>query len=318
MRAAVIRELGATPAIESDWPEPVAEAGETLVETTAVGLNPVDLAITSGKFYEPAPPLPFAAGREGVGLVIDSPRFASGARVYTLKARTGSLADQFVADARMTWELPDGDDHADVVSVGIAGLAGWLAVQERAALKPGESVLVLGATGTVGSVAVQAARIIGAHRVVAAGRDPERLARCRELGADATVEMGEGTDLQAAFRDAFPDGGPDVVIDPLWGAPALAAIQAAAPDMRLVNLGQAAGAEVSLASAAVRSKRVRIIGHTVFGSPVHELAAAQTTMLAHIRAGRLEVDTIEYPLERVAEAWDEQRKGPHHKLIVIP
>ncbi len=314
MRAAVIRELGATPEVE-EWPEPVAGDGATLVETTAVGLNPVDLAITSGKFYEPHPPLPFTAGREGVGIVIASPRFATGTRVYTNKAR-GSLADQFIADEARTWELADGEDHAAAVALGIAGLAGWVAVEERAKVEPGDRVLVLGATGTVGSVAVQAARILGAHRVVAAGRDPERLQRSLELGADAIVELDADTDLPQAFRDAFPDGGPDVVIDPLWGPPALAAITIAAPNMRMVNLGQAAGAEIALTSAAVRSKRLHIIGHTVFEAPVEVLAEAHNTMLSHVRAGRLKLDIVEYPLERVSEAWDEQRKGPHHKLVV--
>ena len=200
MRAAVIREFGATPTLE-EWPEPVADATHTLVETGAAALNPVDLTIASGSFYEGAPALPTVVGREGVGRVISSPSFAAGTRVYTIKAVTGSLAGRFVVDPAETWELPAGDDDVAATALGIAGLAGWVAVEEeRAGLKAGESVLVLGATGTVGSIAVQAARLLGAGRVVAAGRDAARLGRSRELGADAVVHLGEATDLQQAFR----------------------------------------------------------------------------------------------------------------------
>ena len=193
--------------------------------------------------------------------------------------------------------------------------AGWRSRSGRS-LQAGERVLVLGATGTVGSVAVQAARLLGASRVVAAGRDSERLARSRELGADETVHLGEAADMEQAFREAFPDGGPDVIIDPLWGAPALAAMAAAPANARVVNLGQSAGAEISLPSAVVRGKRLHLIGHTVFRTPVEELAAAHRTLLEHVRAGRLQVDLEEYSLDQTPEAWDNQRSGPATKLVI--
>jgi NADPH2:quinone reductase len=162
---------------------------------------------------------------------------------------------------------------------------------------------------------VQAARLLGAARVVAAGRDGERLERARRLGADAVVTLDSG-DAAEAFRAAFPDGGPDLVVDPLWGPPALAAIAIAPIGMRLVNLGQSAGASVDLASAAVRGRLVEIIGHTVFEAPHDDLAGAHRAMLGHVAAGELEVDIETYPLERAPEAWDVQRSGPHHKLVV--
>ncbi len=315
MQAAVISELGATPTVQ-EWPEPAADDGQTVVETGAAALNPVDLAIAAGVFYEGAPGVPYVPGREGIGRVVSSPAFAAGTRVYTLKTVTGSLAEQFVVDPEATWELPPGDDDAVATALGIAGLAGWLAVEERAQLQAGERVLVLGATGTVGSVAVQAAKLLGASRVVAAGRDSERLARSHKLGADETVLLGEASDMEQAFRNAFPDGGPEVIIDPLWGAPAMAALAAAPPNARVVNLGQSAGAEISLPSAVLRGKRLHLIGHTVFGSPVEELATAHRTMLEHVRAGRLHVDMEEYSLDQTPEAWDKQRSGPAHKLVI--
>jgi NADPH2:quinone reductase len=315
MKAAVVTELGRTPTVE-ELPEPTPGEGQSLIETGAVGLNPVDLTIADGTFYGGHPPLPFAAGMEAVGRVLESPAFAAGTRVYTLRSATGTLAERFVADTGATWELPEGDDDAIAVALGVVGLAGWVAVEERAQLRPGERVLILGATGAVGSVAVQAARLLGAGRIVAAGRSPQRLERARELGAHAVVELRPDSDIEQAFRQAFADGGPDVVIDPLWGAPGLAAIAAAPPNTRIVNLGQSAGAEISLTSAALRGKRLRLIGHSVMSTPPPELAPVHRTMIEHARAGRLTIDLAEYPLDRIAEAWDEQRPGPERKLVV--
>ena len=313
MRAAVTHELGATPVIE-ERDEPVRAEGQALVETGAAALNPVDLAIGAGLFYGGHPPLPFTAGREGVGRVIEGEGFAPGTLVATLKTASGSLAERFTADESELWEIPAEADPVAATALGIAGLAGWLAVEERGRIQEGDRVLVLGATGTVGSVAVQAARLLGASRVVAAGRDAARLERSLKVGADATVAL-DG-DLQQAFRDAFPDGGPDLVIDPLWGSPALAAIAIAPVGMRFVNLGQSAGASVELASAAVRGRRLEIIGHTVFEAPHADLARGHRAMLAHVAAGELEVDIETYPLERAPEAWEAQRAGPAHKLVV--
>jgi len=314
MRAAVIHELGATPVVE-EHDEPVRGAGQALVESGAAGVNPVDLAIGAGVFYGGQPPLPFVAGREGAGRVVEGDAFAPGTLVATLKTASGSMAERFVADESELWEIPAEADPVVATALGIAGLAGWLAVEERGRIQEGDRVLVLGATGTVGSVAVQAARLLGASRVVAAGRDAARLERSLRLGADETVAIGEG-DAAEAFRAAFPDGGPDLVIDPLWGPPALAAIAIAPIGMRFVNLGQSAGASVELASAAVRGRLLEIIGHTVFEAPHADLARGHRAMLAHVAAGELEVDIETYPLDRAGEAWDAQRAGPAHKLVV--
>jgi NADPH:quinone reductase len=317
MRAAMVHDLGATPAVEQA-PEPVRGPGQALVEMIAVGLNPVDLAIVGGVFYGGHPPLPFAAGREGVGRVIGAEGFATGTHVYTLKAATGSLAERFVVDEAQAWALPDGTDPVAAAALGIAGMAGWVAVEERARLVAGERVLVLGATGTVGSVAVQAARLLGAGRIVAAGRDAERLERARRLGADAVVHIGDDTDLEAAFREAFADGGPDIVIDPLWGAPALEAMRMAPMNARLVNLGQSAGAELALPSATVRGKRLRIIGHSVFETPLDVMQAAHLALLGHAASGELVVDVETHPLDDVSEAWRSEKAGPPVKLVVVP
>jgi NADPH:quinone reductase len=315
MRAMVIHEYGGDPRVE-EHPAPERGEGQAVVEMGAAALNPVDIAIASGKFYAYRPDPPFVAGREGMGRVVEGTTLAPGTRVQTLKA-VGSMAERFVADEADLWVLPDGDDDVAAAALGIAGLAGWVAVQERGELQAGESVLVLGASGAVGLVAIQAAKLLGASRVVAAGRDRSRLERAQQLGADAVVELEDGK-LEDAFRGAFPDGGPDLVIDPLWGPPALAAMNIAGDGMRLVNLGQSAGVEVALPSATVRGKRLRIIGHTVFAMTRDEIAAAHAEMLGHVRDGSLELDVETVSLDDAPAAWEREKAGAHTKLVVTP
>ena len=154
-------------------------------------------------------------------------------------------------------EVPDGADPALAAGMGIAGMAGWLPFAWRAPLEGGENVLVLGATGSVGLVAVQTAKLLGAGRVVAAGRSAAGLERATQYGADATLRLDEVDDLVAAFKDAFGGEGPSYVFDPLWGEPAAAAVQAAVPQATIVNLGQSAGATSEIASRRCASRTCR-------------------------------------------------------------
>jgi NADPH2:quinone reductase len=188
----------------------------------------------------------------------------------------------------------------------------------RAPLSGGESVLVLGATGSVGLVAVQAARLLGAGRVVAAGRSAAGLERAARHGADATIRLDEAGDLVAAFKEAFGGKGPSYVFDALWGAPAAAAVQAAAPRATIVNLGQSAGATAELASAAVRFKNLSILGHTNFLVPPDELAEHYRRLVEHAVAGEIRLDVERVPLDSVADAWRRQSEGAGTKLVVVP
>jgi NADPH:quinone reductase-like Zn-dependent oxidoreductase len=227
-------------------------------------------------------------------------------------AERASVGDAFAID------VPDGADPAVAAGLGIAGLAGWLPLAWRAPLERGENVLVLGATGSVGLVAVQTAKLLGAARIVAAGRSASGLERALECGADAAVRLDEEDDLVAAFKDAFGGDGPSYVFDPLWGAPAAAAAQAAVPWARIVNLGQSAGATSELASAAVRFKSLSILGHTNFAVPIDELADHYRRLVGHTLAGDIRFDVERVPLDEVADAWRRQADGPGAKLVVAP
>ena len=199
MRAAVLRELGSPPEL-GEVDEPTGD----VVEVLAAPINPVDVGVASGAYVAGHPPLPYVPGCEAVGRTADGRTvwvFGGGFGLST----DGGIAEQAAIGDAVAVEVPDGADPALAAGLGIAGLAGWLPFAWRAPLAGGERVLVLGATGSVGLVAVQAAKLLGAARVVAAGRDEERLERAAALGADATVRIGEDGDLATAFREAAGD-----------------------------------------------------------------------------------------------------------------
>jgi NADPH:quinone reductase-like Zn-dependent oxidoreductase len=313
VRAALIREIGGAPeAAEVDAPD-----GDDVVEVVAAPINPIDLAVSRGALATGHPALPYVPGCEGVG------RTAGGRLVWLFggslgRTTNGAIAERASIGDAHAIDVPEGADPAVAAGLGIAGLAGWLPLAWRAPLRGGENVLVLGATGSVGLVAVQTAKLLGAARVVAAGRSREGLERALSLGADAAVRLDEAEDLGAAFKEAFGGEGPSYVFDPLWGAPAAAAAQAAVPWATIVNLGQSAGATSELASAAVRFKSLSILGHTNFAVPADELAEHYRRLVGHVVAGDIRFEVERVALEDVAGAWRRQAEGPGTKLVVVP
>jgi NADPH:quinone reductase len=310
VRAAVISELGRPPEL-ADRPEP---SGEAIYEVSAVSLNPIDVNVGAGRYFGGHPELPYVPGCEGVG------RASDGTRVYLFSdglglSRDGLLAERAAAPADLGIPLPDAVSDEIAASCGIAGMAGWMPVAWRAPVREDDCVLVLGATGTVGLVATQAAKLLGAQRVVAVGRNPERLKRAAELGADATVSLDED-DPVAAFKEAAGGNGPTYIVDTLWGPPAVAAIQAAAPGWRLVQIGQSADAEATLASAVIRGKMGELYGYTDFAVPRDEFREQYLRLVGHAAAGKIVFDVTTYPLERVAEAWERQANGANAKIVL--
>ena len=294
MRAALVTELGRPP-IVGEAPEP---SGPSL-EVLAAALNPIDRAVAAGKFYGGHPPLPYVPGCECVG------REDGGRVVWTFGgglglARNGTMAERAEPGAVVA-AVPEGVDPALAAALGIAGLAGWIPVARRAPVRADDRVLVLGATGTAGEVAVQAAKLLGAAYVVAAGRDPGRLERALELGADEAVP------LDGDF------GEPTYVFDPLCGEPLERAVAAAAPGARIVHLGQSAAPAATLTSAAIRSKQLELYGHSNFAVPPETLAEDYRTLVEHAAAGEIRLDVERVGLDEVGTAW--ARPG---KLVVVP
>jgi NADPH:quinone reductase len=314
MRAAVVRELGVPPGVE-EWPDPVPKGDEALVEVLAVPLNPIDVNTAAGRFYGGHPQLPYVPGSECVGRVEDSEEivWANGGGLGT--KRDGCLAERVAAPESALLPIPDNADPVLAGAFGIAGLAGWLPLAWRAPLEGGETVLVLGATGSVGLVAVQAAKILGAGRIVAAGRSADALERARAVGADETVVLGEENSRR--FRDACGGRGADVIIDPLWGNPLAAALDAAAPRARVVNVGQSAGPETTITSANVRGKELEILGYSTHGAPREVLAREYRRLVELATAGDVRLDVERVPFEEAPGAWKRQAAGAGTKLVVV-
>ncbi len=308
----MLTELGVPSLGAFAEPAPSA-AGQEVVEVVAAGINHLDLAKAAGTFYTGPPPLPSVPGSDGVG------RRADGSRVYfdAPVAPFGSLAERTLVAAETMLPIPDavGDEAAAVA--GNAGIAAMTAL-DRARLSAGERVLVLGATGSVGRIAVQAAIAMGAGRVVAAGRDRTRLEALAARTGCAVAPLGEAAPM-AAELEAAADGPVDVIVDPVWGEPALAAMGAAAQRARLVQLGQRAGATIELPAALLRSRRLELIGVSGALESHADRAAAYAGLMELIAAGKVTVDFERVPLDAVEDAWRRQVAGAvGTKLVVTP
>lgn len=314
MRAPVVERHGEPPVMR-EMPEPVADKA-TVVEVIAAALNPADLAIASGKFYTGPPPLPYVPGGEGVGRLLQNG--TAGPRVFFRAAfPNGSFAERASVSGGQTIAIPDGVPDGLAASLGTPGIAAYIGLTRRAQLKPGETVLILAASGVLGGIAIQVARLAGAGRIVAGARDEQGLARSKELGAHATVDLKQTDGLTERIREAS-GGQLNVVIDPLWGVPGVAALEAMSPFGRFVQLGAAAGAEAVVKSGVVRGRYLSILGHSNFSLPWEDLAAAYRALIEYAAVGKLTVEVEVMPLEAAAEAWKLQATSPHRKLALSP
>ena len=308
-----MREPGALPEIV-DRDEPDGE----LLEVLAAPLNAADLLAAAGGIPDTERYFPYVPGYEAVGRTpTDELVWVHGEEIGFGGAH-GAFAERVPLDGARVYPLPDELDPAVAAALGISGLAGWLPLAWRAPVERGDVVLVLGATGGAGTIALQAARLLGAARVVAAGRNLQALERAAELGADATVRLGDGDDLAAAFREACGGAGPTYVYDPLWNGPLAAAIEAAAPRARVVSLGRSAGPTLTIPSRPVVGRALTLMGHSMYEVPEDAFAAHHARLAAHVLAGDIVVDVERVPLEELPDAWRRKAAGAPGKLVALP
>jgi NADPH2:quinone reductase len=208
-----------------------------------------------------------------------------------------------VEDGRRAIDIPEGVGDELAIACGIAGLTGWLAVTWRAKVTPDDTVLVLGASGTLGATAVQAAKALGARRVIGAARRTEAVPDA----ADEVVSLESSQELPSAT----------VVIDGLWGEPAVHALAAAAPGVRFVQLGASAEAVATVPSASVRGKVANLLGFSIGSVPLDQLAVGYRELCEHARDGRISFELETYELGRIGEAWERQSSGSPGGKIVI-
>lgn len=269
MNAAVVKAFDQPPQYGT-FADPVPAEGEQLVTVTAAGLHPIVKALANGSHYGSTGELPFIPGVDGVG------RLADGTRVLFGSARSpyGTMAEYSLASRALCFPVPEGLDDAAAAGMANPGMSSWVALTARAGFVAGESVLILGATGTAGQLAVQIAKRLGARHVIAAARNRAALERLKDFGADALIALDQTPEeVVAAYRREFAGTGVNVVLDYLWGQPAELLLQAiaqkglhiSAPRLRYVQIGGSAGPSITLPAAALRSSGLELLG-SGFGS----------------------------------------------------
>ena len=304
MKAALVRGTGLAPAY-GDFAEPVAAGGEHRVMVTATAISQVARSRASGAHYSSSGAFPFVAGIDGVG------RLDDGRRVYFAMPRAphGSMAERTVVGSAQCVALPDGIDDVAAAAIANPGMSSWAAYTERARLKVGETVLVNGATGTAGRLAVQIARHFGAGKIIATGRDADALRSVAALGADVTIPLvGNEAALEDSFRQQF-GAGVDVVIDYLWGRSAECLLMAGAKagaeavPIRFVQIGSASGTDITLPSAVLRASAIELMGSGIGSIPLDRLIAAVGGLLQAAVPGGFKIAVNPIPLSEVEQAW---------------
>ncbi|HUQ59425.1 zinc-binding alcohol dehydrogenase family protein [Lentzea sp.] len=305
MRAALIVRPGQPPSL-ADRDEPSPAPGEVAVDVLAAPITPLDLLCATGTSYFGVPATPYVPGVQGIGTV-------DGHAVWFPTAAgmapgDGSMAAKAPARREDLVFLPDGVDPVVLAALGLSAVAAHMALTWRGELAPGETVIVLGC-GAVGQAAIQLARLAGAGRVVAAARSSEGRDRARRAGADAVVA------LDADFSEVA--AGADLLLDPLFGAPAAAAAQALRPGGRWVNLGGSAGETCPVSSSLLRSRSLRLSGYTNNELTAQQRADAIATVARHAVRGELTVDHEVVRLADVSDAWRRQAEGTAGGRIVL-
>ena len=321
MRAAVLSEPGQPPEYR-EHPDPLHEAGTTVVRMTAATVVPLDQLIASGTSYWGRPPVPYVPGDQGVGVVERSAVLPEGTRVFVETRagrvpRDGSLAERCAVPDEDVVPLPDGVPDPLAAALGMSGVAAWMALTDRARLQVGERVLVLGAGGTVGQLAVGLARLLGAGRVVGVCRSQAAAERAIAAGADEVVRLSDDVgSLSTRLQEAI-GGAADVVVDTIFGVAATAASRVLAPFGRLVNIGGMSGDTAELSSAVLRSRTASVLGYTNALLTADQRRTALDAVLAHAAAGRLIVVHEVLSLADAADAWRRQAAGQAGARLVL-
>jgi NADPH:quinone reductase-like Zn-dependent oxidoreductase len=304
MHAAVVHSFDHPPRYETiPTPEPTGEH-DILVSVLASGLHPRVRSAAGGTHYTSTDELPLIPGIDGVG------RTPTGELVFFVLPDTalGAMAEHTLVDRRRSVPLPVDSDPAAIAAGMNPAMSSWIALRKRIDFQPGQRVLVLGATGNAGQMAVQIAKHLGTGQVIAAGRDPERLATLARLGADVTVSLAQA-DADEALGDAAGDV--DVVIDYLWGAPAEDAITALITHradrsraLDWMQIGSVAGPTAAIPSAALRAANLRIMGSGQGSVTTAAIVSELPALAAEITAGTLTINPTSIALSDVEATWD--------------
>jgi NADPH:quinone reductase-like Zn-dependent oxidoreductase len=317
MKAAIVTAAGKTP-LYGHFDKPIAKSGEEIISVRAAALSNLTRSRASGAHYSSTGIFPAVAGTDGVG------RTQDGRRVYFAMPEEpfGSLAEFCPIHFRRCVEIPDSVDDITAAAIANPGMSAWAALVERAHLVAGETVLVNGATGTAGRIAVQLAKHLGAAKVIATGRNVKELEEVKQLGADVVIpfaldpEHPSGAqDYEEALKQAFSTG-IEVVVDYLWGESAKTAIVALAKTIedkpvRFVHVGGASGeANIELPGAALRSSAIMLMGSGVGSISRLSLVQSIRSVFEAAQPAGLKVAAKVVPLSEVEDVWDKATGKP--------
>jgi NADPH:quinone reductase-like Zn-dependent oxidoreductase len=316
MKAAVVRVFGQAPRHETvTLPE---SPDGIVVDVLASALSPRVRSGATGQHYMSSGVLPLVPGIDGVGQLPD------GRRIYFLAAHDtfGTMSEKTLADPRLVVPLPDGVSAQLVAAAMIPAMSSWVALTKRVELRRGHRVLVLGATGTAGQLAIQIAKHLGAGHVMAAGRNPETLERLNALGADIVIRLtGTKSDAESVAEAACDV---DIVLDYLWGAVTTTVMPALcrrrADDSRALHwvlLGSAAGDDIVLSSVLLRKRNLHVLGSGQGAVSTADMFSVAPDIVAACAAGTLRVQLREVPLADVEQQWA-MAEASRERLVFIP
>ena len=315
MKAAIVTAAGKTP-VYADFETPIAKEGEELISVRTSALSNLTKMRASGAHYSATGVFPAVAGTDGVGVTQD------GRRMYFAmpEAPFGAMAEFCPIHMRRCVAVPDGLDDVTAAAIANPGMSAWAALVVRAHLVAGETVLVNGATGTAGRIAVQLAKYLGAGKVIATGRNVAELEEVKQLGADVVIPFALGNPQSAvAYESALKEvfaAGIDVVIDYLWGESAKTLIAAIAKTVgdaavRFVHVGGASREEtIELPGAALRSSGIVLMGSGIGSVSREALAQSISKVFEAVGAAGLKVATRVVPLREVESVWEEAGGKP--------
>jgi NADPH:quinone reductase-like Zn-dependent oxidoreductase len=272
----------------------------------------------SGRHYSSAGGPPFIPGFDGTRVREDGECVYFAWPDYPF----GAMAQMCVVDESHVIQIPEGLNNESAAAMAIPGMSSWAALNERAFLRAGETVLINGATGTSGRLAIQIAKHLGAKKVIATGRDAASFEALRLLGADVTIALTEDRDgMETAFKKEFEEG-VDIVLDYLWGVSAetlLTSGAKAGPEgvpTRFVQIGSISGAEITLPASLLRSSALQLIGSGVGSVPFQKLLKSIQGVLAAAPSAGFKIATNAVPLSDVSRAWTAQ--GSDSRIVLIP
>jgi NADPH:quinone reductase-like Zn-dependent oxidoreductase len=317
MKAAVISAVGTAPRVTAHPdPSPTAD-NHVLVRIEAAALNAIDLHVASGHHRAGPPRLPYVPAIEAVGTIVAGPdqglRVRAAVPAGLVPGVNGGMAELLLTDRATCVPVPGELDSATAAAIGVAGTSADLSLR-RAGIQAGDSVLVLGATGPLGTAVIQLARLADAKRVIAAGRNPGRLAQLSPA-ADGVALLGEEP-LPGQLASL---GGPvDLVVDSVWGPWAGQALGCLRPGGRYLNIGAAGGDGTDFHVEWLRAAQLTLIGFSATRAEPADIIASYQRIAALAVAGSLKLPTVTYSLDEAAQAWEAQASSPGKKIVVIP